>query len=205
MKIGIIGAGYIGGSLGALWSARGHDVVYGVRDPQSAKTKAALAESGPNARAVGLKEAAAFGEVVVIAIPANAIPDTLPQLGDLRGKVVIDATNDVRHARPGDAPSMSIYVARQLPGAHVVKAFNTMTFETIRNPRFSGDVNATVFLCGDDAQAKATVMGLASELGLDTADLGSLEQAPLMDTMLMVFFAASQNYGRGIAFRLLRR
>ena len=205
MKIGIIGAGHIGGSLGALWSARGHEVVYGVRDPESPKIQAALAESGPNARAAGLKEAAAFGEVVIIAVPANAVPETLTQLGDLRGKVVVDATNDVRHARPGDAPSMSIYVAQQLPGAHVVKAFNTMTWETIRNPRFSSGANATVFLCGDDSQAKATVMGLTSELGLDTADLGGLEQAPLMDSLLLVFFAASQNYGRGIAFRLLRR
>ncbi len=205
MKIGIIGAGNIGGSLGSRWAEGGHDVVYGARDPNSDKTKAALAESGPGARAVGLADAAAFGEVIVIAIPATAVAATLPQLGNLSGKVVVDATNDVRHSRPDDSPSMSNYIARQLPGARVVKAFNTMSWETIRNPVFNDGVAATAFLCGDDASAKATVSGLATELGLDPADLGPLSQASVQDSLLMVFFALTQTYGRGVGLKALRR
>lgn len=204
MKIGIIGAGNIGGSLGSRWAESGHDIVYGARDPDSAKTKAALAESGPDARAVSLAEAAAFGEVVVIAIPASAVPETLPQLGNLSGKVVIDTANDARHARPDDSASMSIYIARQLPGARVVKAFNTMSWETIRNPIFAGEA-ATCFVCGDDATAKATVMAMASELGLETADIGPLSLAPRLDDLLLLFVAVAQNYGRGIAFKVLKR
>ncbi len=206
MKIGILGAGNIGGTLGSRWAAEGqHKVVYGARDPNSAKTRAALAESGPDARAVSLVDAAAFGEVLVIALPADAVAGALAQMGDLNGKIVIDATNDVRHARPADSPSMSNAIARQLPGARVVKCFNTMTWETIRDPKFNEGVAATAFLCGDDASAKAVVSGLAAELGLDSADLGPLAQAAMQDGLLLVFFALAQTYGRDIALKMLRR
>ena len=204
MKIGIIGQGNIGGSLGARWSALGHDVVYGARDPNSPKTRAALADSGPDARAVSLADAATFGQVVILAVPAAAVAETLDQLGDLNGKIVIDTTNDLRHVRPEGTASLSQSIAERAPGARVIKTFNTMGWETIRDPRY-GDESATAFLCGDDAQAKATAMALIEQLGLEPIDVGPLAQAPRLDELVLLFMAVAQNYGRNIAFRVLRR
>ena len=99
---------------------------------------------------------------------------------------------------------MTSYIARQLPGARVVKCFNTMTWETIRDPNFNA-VAATAFLCGDDDSAKATVAGLATEIGLDTADLGPLSQAAVQDSILVVFFGLAQTYGRNVALKVLHR
>ena len=98
------------------------------------------------------------------------------------------------------SPSM----AGRAPDAHVVKAYSTLSWETIRDPRFGGE-SATAFICGDDLAAKATVMGLSSELGLDVADVGPLAETARLEMMVLLYIALARSYGRNIAFKLLRR
>src|SRR5438477_11731912 len=93
MQIGIIGAGNVGGTLGRAWAKKGHDICFGVRHPQDDKTRRLLQSIGPKAQAGTVAEAAAFGEVVVLATPWPATEAAIRAAGDLRGKTVIDCTN----------------------------------------------------------------------------------------------------------------
>src|SRR5438067_13366608 len=93
MKIGIIGAGNVGGTLGRAWAKKGHDSFFGVRHPQDDKTRRLVESIGPKAQAGTVAEAAAFGEVVVLATPWQATEAAVKEAGDLTGKVVIDCTN----------------------------------------------------------------------------------------------------------------
>lgn len=96
MKIGIIGSGNVGGALGKGWAKMGHSVVFGVRDPGDEKVKSLLKQAAPNARAGSVQEAAAFGEVVVLATPWPATQDAIRSAGNLKGKVVFDCTNPLK-------------------------------------------------------------------------------------------------------------
>jgi predicted dinucleotide-binding enzyme len=204
MKIAIIGAGNVGGTLGARWAHLGHEVFYGVRHPGAEKTRAVLAACGPQARALGGLEAAALAEVVVIAIPYSALAETLPGLGDLSGKVVVDAVNNLWG--PGSGRSVAAEIAALLPGARVVKAFNTMGFNVMEKPLFGG-IQADNYICGDDAGAKAIVAELSRALGFDVVDTGPLDKAGLLEGLaaLWVDLAIFQGSGREMAFKLLRR
>jgi predicted dinucleotide-binding enzyme len=93
MKIGILGAGSVGGTLGKQWAARGHEVCFGARDPRGAKVRGLLGQAGPKAKAASVREAAAFGEVVVLAVPYDVLRTILAEAGDLGGKVVHDRRN----------------------------------------------------------------------------------------------------------------
>jgi predicted dinucleotide-binding enzyme len=205
MKISIIGAGNIGGSLGKVWSEKGHDIVFGVRDPASDKTLKALEETGTTANAVSFAEAGAFAEVIVLAIPFSAVKDTLPLLGDITGKTIIDATNRFSPPQSGESAISVQDVAKWAAGAHVVKAFSTIGWEVIRNPIFQG-VAVSAFICGDDAAAKETVLGLARDTGLDAVDAGSLENVAALDGLSKLWIYIMQHGGnRNMTFTLLRR
>jgi predicted dinucleotide-binding enzyme len=122
MKIGLFGAGNVGGALGTSWVKAGHDVFFGVKDPAAKDTQALVSRLGSRARAGTLQEAASFGEVVVIALPWQAAFDALPKL-NVSGKVVIDCSNPPA-ALPGGAVSGVEALARLAPGAKFAKAFN---------------------------------------------------------------------------------
>jgi hypothetical protein len=201
MQIGIIGAGNVGGNLGSVWAAHGHTIRFGIRDPQSTKSQAALSKA-PSATFGSPAEAAAFGEVVVIAVPSGAVRSTIEALGDLRGKIVIDTTNRL-NPQPGDGPSAAEDIAALARGARVVKAFNTMGAETLLAPQIGG-LAVTAFVCGDDVAAKETVMQLAREIGLDPVDAGPLMIARQLEGFVNVFAAISRTFGRQIGFRVLR-
>ncbi len=204
MKIAIIGAGQVGGALGARWAARGHAVAYGVRDPDGERARAALASSGPAAHAARPREAAEWGDVVVLAVPHGALAEMLPALGDLGGKVVIDAVNDV--AAPAGAPAVAAQVAGLAPGARVVKAFNTMGWNVMTDPAF-GDEHADNYICGDDDGAKAIVAELSRAIGFAVVDAGPLANAALLEGLarFWIDLVLRRGLGREIAFRLLRR
>jgi predicted dinucleotide-binding enzyme len=171
----------IGGTLARCWAGVGHDVV--VANSRGPETLALLlAEIGDHVEAAVVEDAAAAGEVVVVAVPFKAIRE-LPAAA-LAGKIVIDATN-YYPARDGHideldqgAAGSSELVARHLPGARVVKAFNTIYFARLRDegrPRGAPD-RQVVFLAGDDDDAKATVAALIDEIGFGTVDTGSLAE-----------------------------
>lgn len=199
MKIGIIGAGNVGGTLGKRFAGAGYPVIYGTRDAQSDKTQALLAQTGGDVSAMDNAQVAQQADVLVITLPANAVEQVLPQLGDVTGKVVMDATNDASGQR-----SMLATIQQALPGAHVVKAFSTIGVEVMADPTF-GDQNATLFIVGDDAPAKQTVAQIAHAIGFDVVDMGGSDNAIMLEQWLLrLWFALSQQFGRHVAIRVLR-
>jgi len=207
MKIAIIGAGNVGGALGRAWGARGHEIVFGVRDPGAEKARAAVAAAGARARAAQPAEAAQAAEAVLLAVPWKAAADVLRGLGELRGKILIDATNPLKEDLSGLALGLTTSageeVARLARGAKVVKAFNTIGAAHMDHPRFAE--RPTMFVAGDDEAAKRAVMGLAEDAGFEPADAGALTQARLLEPLAMLWISMAYAYGHGtdIAFRLL--
>jgi 8-hydroxy-5-deazaflavin:NADPH oxidoreductase len=210
MKIGIIGAGNVGGTLGRAWARKGHEVVYGVRSPQDAKTQDVVRATGPTARAGSPAEAAAFGEVVLLATPWPATESAIKSMGDLRGKVVIDATNplkpDLSGLELGHTTSAAERVAGWAAGAKVVKAFNTVGANIMADPVIDGRPTV-MFVCGDDAAAKKAVLGLAADVGFEPIDAGPLAQARLLEpwAMLWIWLAFRGDAGRDFGFARVRR
>jgi NADPH-dependent F420 reductase len=210
MNIGIIGAGNVGGTLGMRWSRNGHRVRFASRDPASEKMKRLVADAGPNASAGSNAEVAAASDVVVLTIPWPAAHEALKSAGNLSGKIVIDAMNPVlpglEGLSVGCTDSAAEQIARRIPGAKVVKAFNTVGYNIMADPQFpSGSV--AMFYCGNDAEAKKMVAGLINELGFEALDAGPLNQARVLESfaMLWISLAVKYGYGRDIAFELLRR
>jgi predicted dinucleotide-binding enzyme len=179
MNIGIIGSGMIGSTTAPLFIQAGHEVaISNSRGPES--LAGLVAELGPEAHAATVAEAASFGEVVLLAIPLGAYA-TLPA-GSLSGKIVVDAMNYYPQRDRGinlGGRTSSEVVAEHLPGARLVKAFNTLYFETLTaegRPDAPVDERLAIFLAGDDTAAKAVVAHLIEEMGFAPVDTGSLRE-----------------------------
>lgn len=199
VKIALLGGGNVGGALGTAWSRHGHEVYFGVLDPAAADMRATLTACGNGARAGTPSEAAAFGEIIVVALPWAAVEDTLARL-DLAGKTLIDCTNPP----PGTAGAEVI--ATRFSGARVAKCFNITGANNMANPHY-GDGAAAMFACSDHAGAKAAAMQLAADAGFEAFDLGPLSNASLMESLarLWIWLAYRGGLGREFAFRLVRR
>jgi len=210
MKIGIIGSGNVGGALGTRWAQAGHDVTFGSRNPASYDMRQLVAKAGAAARAASSKEALEVSELLLLATPWPSTKAVLEGLGDLTGKVLIDATNpllpDLSGLEVGTTTSAAEQVAGWARGAKVVKAFNTVGFNIMANPAFGAD-RPVMFYCGDDAAAKQTVRPLVEQLGFEAVDAGPLSQARVLEpfALLWISLAYAQGQGRDIAFKLLRR
>lgn len=211
MKIGVIGTGNVGGALGKLWAGKGHQVVFGARDTADSQLKQLLQAAGSNTSAASVREAAAFGDVVVIAVPWPAVLDAVRSAGDLTGKILIECTNplapDLSGLVIGTTTSAGEEVARVAKGAKVVKAFNTIGAANFDNPHFQSQT-ASMFICGDDAAAKKTVGLLASELDFDVVDVGPLLASRWLEPLAMLWIHLGYKQGlgpTGHAFKLLRR
>lgn len=202
MKIAIIGAGNVGNALGSGWAKCGHEVTFGVRDPKKTDSPAA-------GTVAPVMQAAQSSDVIVLCVPWAAVPNALESAGDLRGKIVLDATNPLLADLSGlDTPpgtSGGEKVA-SLTAAPVVKIFNTTDYPNMANPDYHGE-RATMFYCGDNADAKRVAAGLASDLGFDPADAGPLKHAHMLESLalLWITLALKQGYGVNVAFRLMRR
>jgi hypothetical protein len=210
MRIAIIGAGNVGGTLGAGWAGRGHEVFFGVRDTADPKIKDLLARVGGNARVASVSDAATAAEVVALTVPWPAAQDALRSARDLRGKILLDCTNplkpDLSGLTVGYTASGAEQVAAWAPGARVVKIFNTTGFANMANPEYR-DGRSMMLYCGDDAQAKTVAAQLAAELGFEPYDVGPLTEARLLEPFALVWIhlAVRQKMGTGFAFRLMRR
>lgn len=204
MQIGILGAGQVGGNLGQVWASCGHSIVFGVRDQD--KTRLVVEQIDGDVRCDTPESAVDAGDVVVLAIPWNAVDELLPQLADrLDGKILIDATNRLGNPPEGNALSAGETIARLVPKASVIKAFNSIGAEQLLNPDFNGQT-ASMFYCGDDPNAKDTVATLIQHVGFEPVDCGPLGNASLLESLarLWIFLAYNGDAGRDIAFRLLR-
>jgi hypothetical protein len=209
MKIAIIGAGNVGGTLGRAWGKVGHDVMFGVRDPSSPGVVDLLASVDGRAAAGTVAEAAAFGEVIALATPWGATATAVREAGDLAGKILLDCTNplesDLSGLVVGHTTSGAEQIAGRAAGVRVVKAFNTTGFENMAAPEIGGRP-VTMLIAGDDEAAKAVAMDLAREIGFEPVDVGPLARARLLEPMalLWIHLAVSRGYGTRIAFQLVR-
>jgi len=210
MTIGMIGSGNVGGALGTRWAKVGHEVVFGTRDPKSKEVQQLVAAAGGKTRAATMADTARAGEVLLLATPWPATQQILAGLGNLNGKVLIDATNpllpDLSGLTHGTTTSGSEQVAGWARGAKVVKAFNTVGANIMANTSF-GAGRPVLFYCGDDAAAKQAVKPLIEALGFEAVDAGPLSQARLLEpfALLWISMALVHGLGREFAFQLLRR
>ncbi len=202
MKIGIIGSGNVGGTLGRRWARNGHDVMFSVREGRPA------APGGLPGGSV--REVAEASDLLLLATPWGAAQDAIAAAGNLSGKVVMDATNPLSPGLAGLAvgpgTSAAEMIAGWAPGARVVKVFNTVGSNVMADSSFEhGPV--VMFYCGDDAGAKGMVAGLVGELGFEGVDAGPLTQARSLEAFALfwISLAIKGGFGREIGFRFLRR
>lgn len=210
MKIGIIGSGNVGGALGGRWAKVGHEVVFGTRDPEGPNVQHLAARASGKTRAASLAETAQESEVLLLATPWPVTQQVIASLGDLDGKILIDATNpllpDLSGLTRGTDTSGGEQVACWARGAKTVKAFNTVGANIMADPTFDGH-KPVMFYCGDDEQAKQVVKKLIEELVFEAVDAGPLTRARLLEpfALLWISLAYAQGMGRDFAFELLRR
>ena len=213
MHIGVLGSGDVGRVLGAGLAGLGHDVKLGSRDPGQDKLKAWAKDTGPKATTGTFSDAAAFGDIVILATLWTGTKSALDLAGpdNLAGKVLIDATNplDFSSMPPGLAvsgkDSAGEQIQRWVPGAHVVKAFNSVGNQHMVKPSFAGGP-PDLFICGNDDGAKASVTGLAKELGWSVVDMGGIETSRYLESLAMLWilhFFQTRNGNH--AFKLLKK
>lgn len=189
----------MGGTLGKRWAALGHRVMFGTRDPQSEKMKLLLQVAGANAQAGKIKEAVAFGEVILLAVLPDGVESALAEAGDLDGKILINCTNRY------DGASADVEVRRLARNARVVRAFHTLPWEVLANPRYEAGT-ATAFLSGDDPTALAVVANLATDIGLDPVDAGGPDAMAKVETATgMIWKVLAPKFGREYSLSVLRR
>lgn len=185
--IAIIGTDAVADALGPDFAALGHKVVYGSRNPDRDKVRELVERTGENAAAMGQAEAAAGADIVVLAVPWDVIEEVVNNLGDLSGKVIIDPTNPRTVGEDGlrwyaHEISNAEILQQLAPNAFVVKAFNTMSASTMREPATAGGP-VSVPLVGNDAKAKQTVAALIAGIGLEPIDLGPVRYARIVEGM----------------------
>ena len=191
MRLAFLGCGNVGGTLADRLKRLGHGVTLATADPASASVRKALARN-PALAVAPPAEAVAAADVVFLATPYGANAEALsPVAPALAGKVLVDCTNPVgpglTHA-PGAARSGSEAVQALAPGARLVKAFSVYGFENFEDASFPGrPLLPAMFLCGDDAGAKAAVSALAADLGFEPLDTGGLVQALHLEHMTLLW------------------
>jgi len=212
MKIAIIGAGNVGGTLGTAWAQKaGHEILFGVRNPAAEKAQALVAKLGGKARAATPAEAAASADFM-LTTPWPQAEAAVRSLGNVSGKIVLDATNplamgpDGLGLEIGHSISAGEKVQGWAAGASVFKTLNTTGFGNMAEPVFHG-VKSVMFVAGDDAANKPKVIDLVASLGFDVIDAGPLRDARLLEAhaMLWIELALKRGLGRDWAFARLKR
>lgn len=196
MRIGIIGAGRVGATLGSQWAHAGHDVVFGSRDPSAAGVTGAVA-GAPGSMAATVDEAAE-AEVVVVTLPGPALP-TLAAVADrLAGKVVVNASNVM-----GDGPSASDLLVAAAPAARQVRAFNTVGVENMADPVIDG-TRIDLLWAGDDDTVDVAER-LIDDVGFRPVRVGGLDRSDLVDAVFRLWIALAVAGGRGrrLGFQVL--
>jgi 8-hydroxy-5-deazaflavin:NADPH oxidoreductase len=211
MKVGLLGSGDVAKALAGGFIKHGHQVMLGTRD--AAKLKDFVARH-PGAQVGSFADAAKFGELVVLAVKGTVALDALKAAGagNLKGKPVIDATNPIADAPPENGVlkfftninrSLMEDLQAAFPEAHFVKAYNSVGNARMINPHFATG-KPTMFICGNDDKAKATVRAINEQFGWETADMGKAEAARAIEPLCMLWciLGFTQNEWTH-AFRLL--
>ena len=198
MKIGIIGAGMIGGTLGRLWLDSGYEVRYGTRHPDRV--------SVPGAASGTVAAAAAWAEVLVISIPLGATPEVARAIGAAAaGKVILDTGNVIAGREPAIAAEIEaggqgsgVWVARHFPGARLVKAFNTVYFQVLKSRSGDREDPLGIPLASDDTEAMELARRLVADAGFEAVPVGALAESRRFD-------AGTPVWNSGAGARELRR
>ncbi|MDP5241269.1 NADPH-dependent F420 reductase [Uliginosibacterium sp. 31-16] len=203
MKVSIIGAGNMGSGFVKQLTRAGHEVFVTARNFAKAQ---ALAAANPGASAVSPETAAAQADIIVLATGFNEAIAALESLGSLQGKVVVDITNpltpDYMGLTIGHSNSAAEEIARAVPGATIVKAFNTVFAQVLaEGADFGAGQTVPVFVASDDATAKQSVQALAQSIGFATIDAGGLKNARYLEPLggLNIFFGYGAGQGTAIA------
>jgi 8-hydroxy-5-deazaflavin:NADPH oxidoreductase len=196
MKVGVLGSGDVAKALAAGFLKHGHETMVGTRDT------AKLAEwrsANPKARLGSSSEAAAFGEVLVLAVKGSVAADVLRAAGsaNLAGKLVMDACNPIADAPPVNGvlkffttydDSLMERLQREFPAAHFVKTFNSVGNTQMVNPQYKSG-KPTMFICGNDEAAKASTAKILDQFGWETADMGKVESARAIEPLCLLWCA----------------
>ena len=191
LKIGVIGAGRIGGTLARLWAKAGHEILISSRHPEELQD---LARSlGPKARAGTPREAAVFGDVVLISIPYGALPQIGRDLkAELAGKIVLDTGNpypgrDGDMAEEARRKGTGVASAEYLPGARLVRAFNAINSRSLASEAHRAGDAVGIPLAGDDAEALKVAQRLVRDAGFEPVVVGGLSRAKEFDVGTRVY------------------
>ncbi len=192
MKVGIIGKGNVGSAIGKGLVSKGHEVKFGHRDPKEP-----------------VIDAARWGEVIVLAVPYDAVENVVKEMGSVAdGKIVLDVTNAITEdwdlAIEGPL-SAAERLQKLLPKARVVKAFNTV-FAANQSIGKIGKEQLTLFVASDDAKAKQTITQLGKDIGFDAVDAGILKSARYLEGMavMLMYMAFVLGMGTGIGYKLVK-
>jgi len=207
--IAVIGAGNVGGGLGTTLSRAGYPVTFGVRPGRDIAEL--LTGCGDQASSTDPAAAAAAADVVFLAVPASSAIEAATSLGDLTGKVVVDCNNPLRWENgpvwnPPHEGSLAQAIAAAVPGARVVKAFNTFGAEFHADPALGGS-GVDVPIATDDDDARAMIHAIAVRAGFTPVDVGPLRNAALLENLAMIWIHLAMVGGRGrnFAFKLVER
>jgi 8-hydroxy-5-deazaflavin:NADPH oxidoreductase len=182
VRIGIIGSGNIGGTIGPLWVKNGHAVLFSSRHPE--ELKGLVAGLSELAQAGTVEQAVAFGDVIFIAVPYKALPQVGKDFGEaLKGKIVLDACNSTV-ARDGaeltdevNKNGIGQTSQKYLPGTRLVRAFNSMNYKIFEHEANRPDPKLAIPIAGDDPQAVQVAAGLVRDAGFDPVVVGKLADA----------------------------
>lgn len=201
MKIAVIGAGNIGGTLAKLFAKANHTVFLGVRNQDDLKVKNLL---GKNISAHTIKDAAKAADVIVTAAYPTATRQIAKQLGDVKGKVIIDTMNTFR-GKPKPFKTTAEALLAWTNSKDVARCFNTTGWQNIQNPNYKG-TKIDMFIAGSSTKAKKVAAKLAKDVGFGKIhDLGGPESFELMEQIVIVWVGLSQILGRNIAMQILKR
>ena len=209
MKIGVIGSGNVGANLARVWVKNGHDVILSFSRDE-AKLRKTAASISRNARTGTPRDAAAFGDVVVLAVPWLAVSDAMNAAGAIEDKILYTTVNaltpDKSGLAVGTTTSAAEEIAKLARGARVVEALPPFAELLASGSASVGGHRGTIFSCGDDQEAKSVVAGLVGETGAEVVDAGPLSAARFIEPamMLLVRLAYAQGMGGKIAYKLLK-
>lgn len=207
MKITILGTGNVGQALATGWVSACHAITFGSRQPTGEKAQELVASFEGKVQVQQSAAAIEDAEVVVLAVPWNGAEAVAKSMADWAGKILIDATNPI-------GPGFSLAVGKDTSGgelvqswatgARVVKAFNTTGYNNMLDPVYNGE-STTMFIAGNDADAKHTVTQLTETLGFDVADVGDITKSRFLEPLAMAWITLAMAQGREIALKLVRR
>ncbi len=210
MKIGIIGSGNMGGSLAKIWAYKGHEILITSTSPE--QTKQVVESIGKNVKMGTTREATHFGDVVVFAFPFESLQNVISKGGSFDGKIIIDLinplTSDALGLLMGHSTSAAEEIAKLLPKAKIVKAFNTIASPVLQSEQgvVFGGIAPDVYYCGDDDEAKAIVKPLIEDAGFEAIESGPLANARYLEPIAeFVIQLAFRGMGADIALKILKR